>query len=73
MASLMRHFVSAKRLLRDLVEFVGRTQVSEESFGQQETPHQTSHELFSHKYLTIFFYCNLTFKLLPIAVIASFY
>ena len=27
--------------------------VSEESLGRDETPRQTSHELFSHKYLTI--------------------
>ena len=61
MASLTRHFVLRERLLRDLVEFIDRSQVSEEFFGQEEMPHQTSHELFSHKYLTIFFYCNLTF------------
>ena len=27
--------------------------VSEESLGPDETPRQTDHELFSHKYLTI--------------------
>ena len=42
--------------------------VSEESLGRDETPRQTSHELFSHKYLTILL-LNDKIRLLIIATI----